>query len=223
MKKLLSWATLLAVLASMHFAGSPAAAQQGPRPQIAVIDLTYIFGQHLRFKQMMEDLQRDVDSARNELNANRQQVVKMGEQLDGYNRGSPEYKQLEEDVTKRQADLQVHLQRMKRDFAEREAKMYYTVYKEIMEQVQSYADKHGILLVMQFNGEQPDDTDPAALKSELYKQILFHHPAIDITPIILDMVNPPVRAKNNGPRQGPPAASNRPQTTSRPGVPPKQR
>lgn len=218
MRKFLSWATLVAVLASMHFAGSHATAQQRPAPQIAVIDLSYIFAQHIRFKQMNEDLKRDVDAARNELTANKQQLQKMAEQLDQYNRGSPEFKQLEEDLTKRQADLQVQFQMLKRDFGERDAKMYYTVYKEIMEHVRAYADKHGILLVMQFNGEPVDETDGNSLKNELYKPILFHHPAIDITPIILDAVNPPTRANNN--RQTPPQMTTRPQGPSRMGVPP---
>lgn len=226
MKKFLSWATLWAVLASMHFAGSPAAAQ--PRastgaPQIAVIDLGYIFSQHLRFKQMTEELRRDVEAARNELNANKQQLQKMAERLDAFNRGSPEFKQLEEDLTKRQADVQVQLAMQKRDFGEREAKIYYAVYKEVMEHVRSYAERHGILLVMQFNGEPVDETDGATLRAELTKQVLFHHPAIDITPTILDAVNPPVRANTN--RQNPPQVTRGPQGPPRVGVPPapKQR
>lgn len=218
MRKFLSWATLVAGLASIHFAASHAAAQQRPAPQIAVIDLMYIVNQHLRFKQMSADLQRDIEAAENEFRANSAQLQKMAERADGLNRGSPEYKQVEEDVAKRQSELKLQVNLLKRDFAEREAKMWYSVYKEIRDQVQTYAEKHGIVLVIQFNGERADESDPATYKNEIYRAVLYNHPSIDITPIILDAVNPPTRANNN--RQTPPQMTTRPQGPSRMGVPP---
>lgn len=221
MKKFLSWATLLAVLASMHFASSPAAAQQGPRPQIAVIDLNYIFSQHIRFKQMREDLRRDIEAANNEFRANRVQLQKMVENLEGLNRASPEYKQQEEDAAKRESELKLQASLLKRDFDEREARIWFTIYKEVMEQVRYYADKHGILLVLQFKGDEPDESEPASIQQNLVAVVLHHNRAIDITPFILDLVNPPVRG--NQARQGAPSTTNGPRTTSRPGVPPKQR
>lgn len=214
MKQFLSWAVVLAALVSMHFAGSQAAAQQRPAPQIAVIDLGYIFSQHIRFKQMTEELRRDIEAAENELRANKQQLQKMVEQLEEFSKGSQEYKQHEEDVVKRESDLRVQVGMQKRDFNEKEARIYYNIYKEVMDQVRYYADKHGILLVMQFSGEPVDESDPGSIKQSLAKQVLHHNPAIDITPIILDAVNPPVRPN----RQSPPL-TNRPQGPSRVGVP----
>lgn len=218
MKQFLSWATLWAALASMHFAGSQAVAQQRPAPQIAVIDLGYIFSQHIRFKQMTEELRRDIEAAENELRANKQQLQKMVEQLEEFSKGSQEYKQHEEDVVKRESDLRVQVNMQKRDFNEKEARIYYNVYKEVMEQVRYYADKHGILLVMQFSGEPVDESDANSIRQSLGKQVLHHNQAIDITPFILDAVNPPVRPN----RQSPPL-TNRPQRVGVPNAPPKQR
>ncbi|HEX7445977.1 MAG TPA: OmpH family outer membrane protein [Pirellulales bacterium] len=217
MKQFLSWATLLAVLASMNLTAARAVAQQRPAPQIALIDLGYIFSQHVRFKQLTEELRRDIESAENELRANKQQLQKMVEQLDEFSKGSPDYKQHEEDVVKRESELRVQVGMQKRDFNEKEARIYYTIYKEVMDQVRYYADKHGILLVMQFSGEPVDESDPGSIKQSLSKQVLHHNPAIDITPIILDAVNPPVRAN----RQSPPL-TNRPQGPPRVGVPAKR-
>lgn len=220
MRKFLSWATLVAVLASLHSASSNAAAQQRPAPQIAVIDLGYIFSQHLRFKQMREDLQRDMEAADNEYRANAQQLQKMAEQLDGLNRGSPEYKQTEEDIAKRQSELKLQVGLLKRDFNEREAKIWFSAYKEVMEQVRYYADKHGILLVLQFKGDEPDENEPASVQQSLGGIVLHHNRAIDITPFILDAVNPPARANNS--RPNPQRVTNRPQPQgpARMGVPP---
>ncbi len=138
----------------------------------------------------------------------------MAETLEGYNRNSTEYRQMEEDITKRSADLQVQVQLQKKSFFEREAKIYYTVYQEIMEQVKYHADKHGIVLVMRFNGDPLDENDPQGIQKELNKAVLYYNKVIDITPIVLDAVNPP-RGNARAPAQ----------TTSRPsrapqGVPP---
>jgi Skp family chaperone for outer membrane proteins len=212
-KKYVCLTALAAGLSVVHVAAPFAAAQQRQgAPQIALVDLAYIFQNHVRFKALSEDLRRDVEAAEGELKNNKASLTKMAEQLEGYNRNSPEYRQLEEDIAKRSADIQVQVNKQKRDFFEQEAKMYYTVYKEVMEQVQYYSDKHGILLVMRFNGDPYDENDPQALQKELNKAVLYHNKMIDITPIILDAVNPPrsthpasAPVSNRPPHQGVPS------------------
>ncbi|OYV81630.1 MAG: hypothetical protein B7Z73_17865 [Planctomycetia bacterium 21-64-5] len=190
-------AVFLAALAAVHAASPQASAQQRTAmgsqaaPQVALLDLAYIFANHVKFKQLTEALRRDVEAAEAELKNNKAAMQKMVDQLDNYNRGTPEYRQLEEDITKRQAEIQVQVNVQKRDFFEQEAKMYYTVYQEIMEQVRYYSDKHGILLVMRFNGDPLDENDPQGIQKELNKAVLYHNKMIDITPYVLDAVNPP--------------------------------
>ncbi len=207
MKKNLSLTALLAGLSAVFAAAAPAYAQQRPgggqpASQVAIIDLAYIFANHVRFKAYSDELRRDVEAAEAELKNNKAALQKMADQLDSYNRGTPEYRQLEEDITKRQADITVQVNRQKRDFFEQEAKMYYTVYKEVMEQVTYYADKHGYLLVMRFNGDPYDENDPQGIQKELNKSVLYYNKAIDITPIILDAVNP--QRANGRPAPAPP-------------------
>jgi Skp family chaperone for outer membrane proteins len=209
---------LAAGLCVLHTAAPRAAAQ--PRqpaqaaPQIALVDLAYIFQNHIRFKALSEDLRRDVEAAEAELKQNKQTLQKMADSLEQFNRNSPEYRQIEEDIAKRTADIQVQVQKQKRDFFEQEAKMYYNVYQEVMEQVKYYADKHGIMLVMRFNGDPYDENDPQALQKELNKAVLYHNKTIDITPIILDAVNP--SRQNNHPASQPP----RDRLSTPQGVPP---
>lgn len=211
MKKYLSLAAVVAGLSVVHAAAPAAVADPRPTagqqlPQIAIIDLSYIFNNHVRFKALSDGLRRDVEAAEAELNANKAALKKMQDQLDSYNRGSPEYRQLEEDMAKRTAEVQVQIQVQKRNFFEQEAKIYYTVYKEIMEQVQYYAEKHGILLVMRFNGDPSDENDPQSVQKELNKAVLYYNKMIDITPIILDAVNPP----RSNTRPAPPPTASRP-------------
>lgn len=217
MKKYLPLAVAAAVLAALQAISPEAAAQQRTAPggqaggaQLALLDLAYIFANHVKFKQLSDALRRDVEAAEAELKNNKAALQKMADQLESYNRGTPEYRQLEEDITKRQAEISVQVNVQKRDFFEQEAKMYYTVYQEVMEQVRYYCDKHGILLVMRFNGDPFDENDPQGIQKELNKAVLYHNKMIDITPYILDAVNPPRGNGRPTPTQTPTQTTTRP-------------
>jgi Skp family chaperone for outer membrane proteins len=197
-KKYLSLAALVVGL-SLAPACAPSAFAQRSTPQVAIIDLAYIFNNHTKFKMMSDELRRDVESAEAELKNNKAYLQKMTDKLEGFNRNSDDYRQTEEDIAKRTAELSVQVQLQKKEFFEKEAKIYYTVYQEVMEQVKYHADKHGILLVMRFNGDPLDENDPQGIQKELNKAVLYYNKVIDITPIILDAVNPP----RTGPRPNP--------------------
>ncbi|HVA48697.1 MAG TPA: hypothetical protein VNH11_20195 [Pirellulales bacterium] len=89
---------------------------------------------------------------------------------------------------KRQAEIQVQVNEQKRDFFEREARMYLEIYQEIMAEVGKYSDARGIGLVMRFNGDPLDENDPAGIQKQLNKAILYHK-GIDITDDIIRIVN----------------------------------
>lgn len=194
---------VLAALAASLSVVPSAFAQQRPAPQVAIIDLAYIFNNHTRFKMMSDELRREVEAAEQELKNNKAYLQKMADKLEGFQKSSDEYRQTEEDIAKRSAELSVQVQLQKKEFFEKEAKIYYTVYQEIMEQVKYHADKHGIVLVMRFNGDPLDENDPQGIQKELNKAVLYYNQAIDITPIILDAVNPP----RTGPRPTTPPTS----------------
>jgi Skp family chaperone for outer membrane proteins len=183
-------ATLVAI-GSMLMAGSGAVAQQprGPMPSVAILDLTWIFKHHARFQQMTSDMRRDVEAAENTLKNERDAFQKMQARLEDFKRGTPEFKALEEDLAKKAADLNLQVNIQKKNFLEQEARMYFTVYQEVLECVKYYADSNGISLVMRFNGDPVDRSDPQEVLKELNKSVIYYNRAIDITPIILDKLN----------------------------------
>lgn len=195
---------LLTALATISLAflvaPQPAAAQAQSGGKVAIIDLTYVFKHHARFESLTTAMRRDVEAAEAQLKTERDALTKLVEQLDDYRKGTPEYKNLEEDLAKRQADLQLQVSMQKRNFLEQEARIYYDVYQEIMRHVQSYCESTGTVLVLRFAGDPIDPNDPQQILKELNKSVLYYQPAIDITPIILDQVN----------RQGPAAAQANP-------------
>ncbi|HVW36677.1 MAG TPA: hypothetical protein VHB99_05210, partial [Pirellulales bacterium] len=88
MKKFLSLAALAAVFAASYFSADEAAAQQqrGAGSQVAIVDLTYIFANHVRFKALVEQMRHDVETAESDLKLSKEQIEKAAEKIDDFNR-----------------------------------------------------------------------------------------------------------------------------------------
>lgn len=203
--------TLLALLLAV--AMSPVLVHaQAPRPSgtVAILDLTYIFKHHKRFNELTAAMRQDVERAEQALNVDRGAMEKLAEPLKGdnavYKRGSAEYKQLEDELIKRQTELQTKVTLQRRQFLEQEAKIYYTVYQEVLDHVKTYSEQNGVSLVLRFNGDPIDRNDPQEVLKELNKSVIYSHRSIDITPVILERL---------GSNIGPPVPGN---PTSLPGI-----
>lgn len=176
-----------------HAQAQPPAAAAQPRaasgPQIAVVDLNKIFKEHAKFLSMKDDMKRDVDQAESEVKAMRDEIQKLAQVLEERKPGSPDYKELESQLASRQAQLQAKVQLLKKDFMMQEAKIYHQIYREVNDEIRSYADRMGITLVLRISDEQIDDNDPQAVLEELKKSVVHHHPTVNITPVILQAIN----------------------------------
>ncbi len=168
--------------------GNPAA-PSGPPTHVAVIDVGYIFKNHAKFKGMMDKMKEEVMAAENGLKAERDRVNGLVEQLKGFNVGTPEYKKLEAEIAKAQADFNVTAQIQKKEFMEREAKVYLQVYTEIEKAVEQFAKQHRIAVVHRFDGEAVDGSDRNQILRSITKPIVYLEPGIDITVDILKKLN----------------------------------
>lgn len=190
MKKFLSLAALAAMFAASHFSADEAAAQQrAAGSQVAIVDLTYIFANHVRFKALVEQMRHDVETAEADLKTAKEAIEKAAEKIDDFNRNSPEARQLEEELAKRQADLQVQVNIQKRNFMEQEAKIYLSIYREVLDHVKYHAERAGYKLVLRFNGDPIDGEDLQGVMQQLNRQVVYYDRTIDITPVILDACN----------------------------------
>jgi Skp family chaperone for outer membrane proteins len=169
--------------------GARPAPSASPAAHVAVIDVGYIFKNHARFKQAMDKMKDEVLAAENGLKAERDRINAMMEQLKGFNVGTPEYRKLEGEVAKAQGDFSVNAQLQKKDFMEREAKVYMQVYTEVERAVSQFAREHGIAVVHRFDGEAVDSSDRNRILGNITKPIVYHDPQVDITPDILRMLN----------------------------------
>lgn len=193
MKKFHLLATLVAAGLFGLAIQSPVQAQAPgvqPHGTVAILDLTYIFKNHARFQAMTDAMRLEVEAAEKQLSVERDALQNYAKSIEQYKRGTPEYKQIEEELIKRQNDLQLKVNMQKKNFLEQEAKIYYTIYQEVLDHVRYYADQNGISLVMRFNGDPIDRNDPQEVLKELNKSVIYYHRSIDITPIILEKLNP---------------------------------
>lgn len=202
MKRLIWIATLVAAVLTVSTASTAVAQgqpQQSYAPGVAIIDLTYIFENHPGFQARRDAMRQEVEQAEQEVKTRRDEMRKLAERLESFRAGTPEYKQLEEELSRRSADLNVSTQLKKKDFLLSESKMYYTVYQEVLDEVRFYAERNAVNLVLRFNGEPIDTSKPEEVLKELNKSVVYYNTSIDITPIILEQLK---RRQGGAPLQG---------------------
>jgi len=211
-KKPLLSATIVATLMTILCAAGAAHAQNAG---VAIIDLGYIFKNHAGFQAATTEMRKEVEAADTDFKNKKEMIRKMIEKIESYNKGSVEYKQLEEEITKAQAALGLEVNRAKKNFVERESKIYYEVYQQVLDEVKRYAETAGVVLVLRFNGDPADKNNPEEVLRNVNQAIVYYHQTIDITPIIRDRLN------GQAPRAIAPTGQ-APTTSSRPGVPPRR-
>ena len=83
------------------------------------------------------------------------------------------------------AEFQLKMGKLRKDFLEREAKVYYQTYLEVVDAVKYYAKRQNIGLVLRFNGEPVDPNQREDVLREINKPVVMQD-HIDITPDVLD-------------------------------------
>ena len=193
MKTLMLPAVLVVAFLSHGILVSETAAQNqaganAPKFGVAVVDVGYIFKNHQRFKSTMDDMKNQMQGREESLKAKRESIAQKEQERNGYNLGTPDYKRADEELTRMQANFNVEMTQLRKDFLEREAKVYYQTYLEVNETVRYYAQRQNIGLVLRFNGESPDPNRREEVLRDINKPVVFQN-SIDITPDVLALLN----------------------------------
>ncbi len=221
-------------------AAAPAAqaAPQGnaaPRgTNVAVIDIKFIFENYKSFKVAMDTIKKDYDAFEAEVRGVEANLRKQIEQLKSMPAGSPEFKQLEQQVATTRTQVQLDINNKQKERVEEEARIYHNAYQTLELEIKKMSDRYGIDLVLQFSSAEIDPTKPDTVIRGLNRLVVFHN-QLDITPNILQELNrnapqqpvapnQPVRQSNQpqlgGPRQPSGAGQpTQPQVAPRPGAP----
>ncbi|TWU25934.1 OmpH family outer membrane protein [Bythopirellula polymerisocia] len=173
---------------------SPTSAQQtGPSANSArygygVVDVTYIFKHYQRFTTSMENMKKEMESADGQIKTERDAIVEKERAREQYNPGAPEFKQIDEEIARLKAEFQLKAGKIRRDFLEREAQVYYQTYQEVSNAVQYYAQQHNIGMVLRFNGDAIDPNNREDILRAINKPVVFQN-NVDITPDVLALLN----------------------------------
>jgi Skp family chaperone for outer membrane proteins len=176
------------LFATPAFAQAPAAGGYAA-PQVASLDLAYLFRNHLRYKQLDDALKAEVQQAEQGFAGEQKSMQELARRLQEYKAGSPEYKAIEEELARKEADMRLRGAMMQKSFAEKKAKIYFDVLQDVKNYVRYHAEQHGVYLVINFNGDEIDGTNPQSVMRGLNETVLYQHRTVDITPVILEMCN----------------------------------
>jgi Skp family chaperone for outer membrane proteins len=155
---------------------------------IALLDVNYIFEKHVRFKGMMDDMKQDVERAENDVKTEKDAIKKLMDNLERF-KNTVDYKRMEEEIAKRQSDLQVKVALQRKEFLQREANIYRVIYQEVWEEVQYYCAANGVDVVLRFNGDRVDPEKPDSVLAYINRPVVWYAENRDITPIILNRLN----------------------------------
>jgi Skp family chaperone for outer membrane proteins len=167
---------------------APGPSANAPRYGYAVVDVTYIFKNYAKFSQQMEGMKTAMESADSQLKADRDTVASKEQMREQYNPGAPEFKQIDEEIARLKAEFQLKAGKIRRDFMEREAQVYYSTFMEVSNAVQYYAQQHNIGMVLRFNGDSIDPNNREDILRAINKPVVFQN-NVDITPDVLALLN----------------------------------
>ncbi len=166
-----------------------AQAQTGRRTgPVAVVDVSRIFQNHEGFKRAMEGMKKEVQQYEDSLRARHQALTKKKEELANFRPGTREYVTRERAIADETAKLSVDTQLKKKEFLEREARVYYRIYEEVTRAIQEYASRTGISLVLRYNGQKMNPEDRNSVLAGVNRAIVYQN-NLDITSDIIDRLN----------------------------------
>jgi Skp family chaperone for outer membrane proteins len=158
--------------------------------KIAVVDITYIFKEHGRFKQQIEAMQQRMQSIDKQFADERNTIAKKEEELRTslFKPTSDEYKKLDAEIIQMKANFTVKADQAQKAVMEEEANLYYQTYREVQSVIEWYAKAYDIGLVLRFSGDEIDPAQRRDIITGINRPVVFQN-AIDITPFVLQRVN----------------------------------
>jgi Skp family chaperone for outer membrane proteins len=155
---------------------------------IAVVDIPYIFKNYEKFKSTSENMKKEMETIDANVKAERANLAKAEQLRNSYQQGSAEYKKADEDLARMMAEFQLKTSKLQKDFMDRQAKLYYQTYLEVVDAVSTYSSSQNIGMVLRFNGEPVDANRREDVMRDINKQVVFQN-HIDITPDVLALLN----------------------------------
>jgi len=180
--------------------GWPAAA--GAALKIGVVDLVEVTNNYERTKDASADLQVEQANLKAETEPKVKEIEELRLKRDGFNRGTPEWKKLDDQVLQKQIELRNWVTLRRIQIERRHRDVLLDMYREITRVVEQVAKKENVDIVFtQAFLEPPQiDVDESTGLEDLKKRIigqrvLYPTDPVDLTQEVLKILNEQYKAK----------------------------
>ncbi|MEM7453163.1 MAG: OmpH family outer membrane protein [Planctomycetota bacterium] len=152
---------------------------------VALCDIGMVFKNHPVFSAQLEQLKQEADQFQAQTAQLQQELMRKANALQQYRPDSDEYRNAESELAQESARLEVEQRDAMRQLMQREAELHYETYLEVTNLIGRYCQTEGIQMVLRYNSEEMDPTNPASIMQRVNGNVIFHRDHKDITADII--------------------------------------
>lgn len=198
MRRNLLVAALVGVGLSLVMWGASAAQGQAGRPsvqaggdaRVALVDVAYVFKNYDKFNRNYEVMKKEVKQREQEIVEAQTELKNLLTQKQNFTPDSPNFKQIDQKLAQKKAELELLAQNSRTEFTQKEASLYHQTYQEVEAVIRTYAERNGITLVLRASrDEESSSSNPQEVIKQVSQQVIYAVPGMDITEQILATLN----------------------------------
>ena len=164
-------------------------AEKAPH-KVGLIDMAHVFQNYKKFEVLREELKAEIAKSDSTAKQMAEAMKTLQAQMADLKSGSPDYVNAEKRLLKMKSEFDAFTQGARRDLMRRESAIYKTVYLEVSDAVNKYADYYKYTLIIRFDRQALDDkATPPEVVQRMNKQVVFHRADDDITDAVLQYLN----------------------------------
>ncbi|MBL8852978.1 MAG: OmpH family outer membrane protein [Planctomycetaceae bacterium] len=167
-------------------------ATMGQTPIVA-IDMGAVFESHPLFVSQLEALKQEIRQFEEDQNRQREALQAKFQTLRGQDASSESFRQTEADIAGQVANLDVQKRLRSKEYAQKEAKIYYDIYTDVSSKVTAYCQHHGLTTVIHYNSRPMDLNNPATIMERIGSNVVYARPDWEITAAIKQLCTGPAQ------------------------------
>ncbi len=172
MRKRLSIVALVATCAALTTATAVWAQRPAP-PSTVLIDVNKVADSAPRLKQSLEALKKEYEATGEAFKKESENANTLVQKLGTLQPNSPDFKQLESRLTKMRADFELRGKRVTEEFKDRESKLYHQHSRELNAELDRFAQRTGILLMLRYDQSEGEIKDPRQVMRVIMNPVVY--------------------------------------------------
>jgi Skp family chaperone for outer membrane proteins len=178
-----------------HTVAQPAPRTDGPS-RVAVCDITKVFADYQRAKDLTEQLSQKRNKFEAENTRRQKHLEALSEEIAGYQPGSDKYDEVQDNLRRGLVEREVWARMEQQTILNEHLRLTKEMYEEIKAAIAEVAKQQNIDIVVQETNQPIEAQNAQQLIMQIHqRQVLYNSPALDITEVVLLKVNESYRVK----------------------------